>query len=64
MNHIKNTCEDNKAWCGKELDLSFYFKDTEAAVINGAHGELIPCHDCIDVVVQCLAKRRYGNELY
>jgi len=47
MNCIKRTTEENKAWCGKDLDGTFHFKDTEAAVINGVHGELEPCTDCV-----------------
>lgn len=52
MNHIRRSIEENKAWCGEELDGSFNFKDTEAAVINGAmKGELVPCTKCVDEVI-------------
>lgn len=54
-NHIKCTTEENKAWCGEELDGTFHFKDTEAAVINGVHGELIACTACFNTVVHHLS---------
>lgn len=50
MNHIKRTTEENKAWCGAELDGTFHFKDTEAAVINGAYGQIRACQRCTDTV--------------
>jgi hypothetical protein len=57
MNHIKNTTADLYAWCGKQLDNTFHFKDTEAAVINGLHGDIVPCTDCFNIVVHLLAKK-------
>lgn len=57
MNHIKNTTEESRSWCGKELDVSFHFKDTEAAVINGLHGDKEICGDCIDYIVENLIRR-------
>jgi hypothetical protein len=58
MNHIKKTTEENKSWCGKELETgSFNFKDAEAAVINGLHGDLEVCGDCVDYIVENLIRR-------
>jgi len=56
MNCIKCTTEQTKSWCGKELE-GFHFKDTEQAVINGIHGELVPCKDCITLVVDYLTRK-------
>lgn len=57
MNHIKCTTEENKSWCDEELDASFSFKDTEAAVINGAmNGTLVPCEKCISHIIFHLRK--------
>jgi hypothetical protein len=57
MNHIKCTTEENKSWCGAELEPGFHFKDTEAAVINGVHGDKEICGDCIDIIVENLIRR-------
>jgi len=55
MNHIKNSCENDKAWCGETLDVTFYFKDAEAAAINGLmRGKLVPCMECITAIARCL----------
>lgn len=54
MNHIKRTLEENKAWCGENLDGSFHFKDTEAAVINGVHGSIVPCQKCVEITANFL----------
>lgn len=56
MNCIKCTTEETKSWCGKELE-GFNFKDTEAAVINGIHGELVPCAECVALVVDYLSRK-------
>lgn len=57
MNHIKKTIDENKSWCGKELENSFHFKDIEAAAINGLYGELDVCGDCVDYIVENLIRR-------
>ena len=55
MNHIKYTCDDNKAWCGAYLDNSFYFKDAEAATINAKmKGETKACIECIKKIMEYL----------
>lgn len=54
MNHIKCTTEENKSWCGSELDGTFYFKDAEAAAINGVHGQTPVCGACVDVITNVL----------
>jgi hypothetical protein len=56
MNHVKNTTEESKSWCGKDLDISFHFKDTEQAVINGLHGDKQICGGCIDIIVENLIR--------
>lgn len=62
MNCIKCTTDENKSWCGRELDKTFYFKDTEQAVINGIHGETVPCFECITLVVDYLTRKvNYEN---
>jgi len=54
-NHIKCTLEENKAWCGEELDSSFNFKDVESVVINArTNGTTAPCVKCLAVVVNYL----------
>lgn len=57
MNCIKCSTEESKSWCGKDLDGTFSFKDTEAAVINGLHGDIEPCRDCITAVVDYLTRK-------
>jgi hypothetical protein len=57
MNHIRNSTAELYAWCGKELDNTFHFKDTEAAVINGVHGDIVPCTECFNTVVHYLSLR-------
>ena len=63
MNHIKCTTEENRAWCGKDLDTGFHFKDTEQAVINGKHGAIQPCAECVNMAIGCLIRSLHLGEI-
>jgi hypothetical protein len=52
MNHVKCTLDENKSWCGAELDSSFHFKDIDAMVINLKHGNIMPCYECMRVIIK------------
>lgn len=62
MNHIKNTNDDNRSWCGKPLTLEFHFKDAEQAALNGIHGSKTICPECVDYVIECLKRNRVRLE--
>ena len=55
FHHIKNTCEQDKSWCGELLGVEFHFKDIEKAAINGLMGgELKICSFCVCKVMHYL----------
>ena len=62
---IKCTTEENIAWCGKELDGTFNFKDTEAAVINNKFDNSMKiCNACVRVVTDHLLEIGRGTFRY
>ena len=64
MNHIKFTCDDNKAWCGEELTNDFYFKDAELAAINGINFNNVKssCPLCVEKIVAYLEVTKCESE--
>ena len=56
--HVKNTCEENKSWCGEILDIDFYFTDCERAIINCLmnQGKYKVCSRCKEMIIFLLTK--------
>lgn len=61
MNHVRLTTDENIAWCGETLGSGFYFKDAEAAALNGVHGGKPLCGSCLTNIIRALDNNRRGE---
>jgi hypothetical protein len=56
MNHVRMSTDENHSWCGLTLGIDFHFKDAEHAAVNGLHGSLSMCGECIEKIITCLTR--------
>jgi hypothetical protein len=58
---IKSLQDDNKTWCGKNIEMGeFYFKSVDAAVLNSLHpSRLMTCPQCTASVCEILHQGSY-----
>jgi hypothetical protein len=62
MNHIKSIHDDTESFCGEKIGNDFYFKNVEAAILNGMHGtEKFACRDCTYKITQALMNGAYDE---
>jgi predicted PP-loop superfamily ATPase len=61
MNHVQITTDENVAWCGHALGNEFFFKDAEAAALNGLHGDKHICGKCLDQIMRSLESNTRGE---
>lgn len=60
--HIQSSHENGVSWCGEKLSLAngFYFRDVEAAVLNGLHDKKqITCAICTDILIAYLQTGKF-----
>ncbi len=61
MNHVRITTDEDVSWCGVAIGTEFYFKDAEAAALNGIHGEKHVCGKCLDNIMRSLDSNARGE---